>query len=228
MSLYAIADLHLSFGVDKPMDVFDGWDDYTDKLKDNWIKKVKPDDTVVIAGDISWAMSIEQAKEDFRFIHELPGKKIILKGNHDYWFQTKKKVDDFFEQNGFNSIRMLFNNAYEYGDLAICGTRGWMNEKGISPDKKILLREAGRLQLSLDAAKKTGKTPIVFLHYPPIFENDVCKEIVDVLKQNNVKCCYYGHLHGKSCKNAVIGKKDGIEYSLISCDYIQFNPIKIL
>lgn len=228
MSLFAIADLHLSFGVDKPMDIFSGWKDYTERLKENWEKMVDDNDTVVIAGDISWAMDIADAKPDFEFINKLPGKKIMLKGNHDYWFQTKNKVDIFLKENGFASIQMLFNNAYLYEDYAICGTRGWMNEKGQNPDKKIMLREAGRLQLSLDAGKKLADKQIVFLHYPPVYENDVCKEIVDVLHQNSIKKCYYGHLHGASCKNAFVGERSGIEYDLISCDYTQFKPIKVL
>lgn len=228
MSLFAVADLHLSLGSDKPMDVFSGWRDYTDRLRDNWVKNISDTDTVVIAGDISWGMSIEESRADFEFIHRLPGKKIILKGNHDYWFQTRKKTEDFLESNGFDSIKILFNNAFEYSGYAICGTRGWMNEKAGAPDRKIMLREAGRLQMSLDAGAALGGEPIAFLHYPPVFENDSCKELVDVLVKNGVKKCFYGHLHGKSCENAVQGVKNGIEYRLVSCDYIQFNPVKIL
>lgn len=228
MSLFAIADLHLSFGADKPMDVFPGWKNYTQRLSDNWRKNVSAQDTVVIAGDISWAMNLSEAVRDFEFIHNLPGEKIILKGNHDYWFQTKKKTEDFLLEHSFTSIKMLFNNAYSRCGVAICGTRGWMNEKGESPDKKILLREAGRLSLSVNEAKKAGGEPIVFLHYPPVYENDSCAELEQVLVKNGIKRCYYGHLHGASCKNAVTGVKNGVDYRLVSCDYIQFNPVKVI
>ncbi|MDF2567817.1 MAG: hypothetical protein K0R90_1273 [Oscillospiraceae bacterium] len=228
MSLYAIADLHLSLGVDKPMDVFYGWDNYVEKIKHNWNEIVSPDDTVVVAGDISWGMTMEQSFADFEFIEHLNGTKIILKGNHDYWFATKKKVEDFLEQNDFYSIKILFNNAYEYEDYCICGTRGWMNEKGEQADKKVLRREVGRLTLSLEQGIKTGKKPIVFLHYPPIYASDECYEILEVLHKYEIEKCYYGHLHGHSCEYAINGVRLGVDFKLISCDYVQFTPIKIL
>ena len=162
MSLFAIADLHLSLGVDKPMDVFPGWAGYVEKLEKNWRENVRPEDTVVVAGDISWGLDISEAKEDFAFLDRLPGTKILLKGNHDLWFSTKTKVEKFFAENGFSTLKILFNNAYEYGDRAICGTRGWMNDP---IEKKVLLRECGRLRMSLEEGKKFGKEPLVFLHY---------------------------------------------------------------
>lgn len=228
MGIYAIADLHLSFGTDKPMDVFSGWENYTERLRQNWNEKILNDDLVVVPGDISWGMSYEQALPDFEFLDKLNGNKIILKGNHDYWFSTKSKTEKFLEINNISSIKILHNNHYEFCGLAVCGTRGWMNEKGLSPDRKVLLREAGRLKLSLESAVKSGLEPVVFLHYPPVFQQDECKEITDVLKEYRVKRCYYGHLHGNSCRQAFEGEKDGVNYHLISGDYIQFNPIKIV
>ncbi|MBR5495915.1 MAG: metallophosphoesterase [Oscillospiraceae bacterium] len=228
MSLYTIADLHLSLGTDKPMDIFAGWQNYVDKIVENWNYFITDEDTVVIAGDISWAMKLEECYEDFKFLNSLPGTKIILKGNHDYWFSTKAKVDNYLEENGFNTIKMLFNNSFEYGDYLICGTRGWINEPGEKVDKTIINREAGRLTLSIESGIASGKEPIVFLHYPPVYAQTYCTEILDVLYKYNVKRCFYGHLHGASCKNSVNGLKDGIEYQLVSCDFTQFNPVKVL
>lgn len=225
MSLFAIADLHLSFGVEKPMDVFSGWDGYVEKLKNNWERVVKKDDFVVVAGDISWGMNLKESFLDFKFLNDLPGKKILLKGNHDYYFSTKGKMDRFFVENGFKNLNFLFNNSYEYENISICGTRGWVNIKKEYADVKILKREAQRLELSL---KSATKIPIVFIHYPPIFGNSKAEEILNVLHKNNVKKVYYGHLHGKFCKNAVVGNVNGIEYNFISSDYLKFNLLKIL
>ncbi len=228
MGLFAIADLHLSLGVNKPMDIFKGWEHYVDRLEQNWRSKITSEDTVILPGDISWGMTLAQAKPDFAFIHNLPGKKILLKGNHDYWFSTKNKVDQFLAENGFSSISMLFNNAFEYGDYCLCGTRGWMNEKGEQADKKVLLREAGRLRLSLEAGTKTGKPPIAFLHYPPVYASDECYELLSVLLEFGVKRCYYGHIHGRAQEYAINGERNGIDFRLISGDYIQFDPVQIL
>ena len=224
MSLYVIADLHLSFGTDKPMDIFGGWKGYVEKIEKNWTKRVDSGDTVVIPGDISWGMDFEESRPDFEFLDKLPGKKILLKGNHDYYFSTKNKIDKFFRENGFNSLNFLFNNSYEYGEYSICGTRGWVNEPGQVADSKILKREAGRLKLSLDSAEKK---PIVFLHYPPIFAGSETVDILHVLREYKVDRVYYGHLHGRSCKNAVEGEVDGIYYKLVSSDHLKFDLLKI-
>lgn len=225
MSLFAIADLHLSLGVDKPMDVFPGWAGYVGKMEKNWRENVRPEDTVVVAGDISWGLDISEAKEDFAFLDQLPGTKILLKGNHDLWFSTKTKVEKFFAENGFSTLKILFNNAYEYGDRAICGTRGWMNDP---IEKKVLLRECGRLRMSLEEGKKFGKEPLVFLHYPPVFGGGECYEILDVLLEYGIKQVYYGHIHGYSSGYAINGIRNGIDFRLISCDFVQFNPVKIM
>lgn len=229
MSLYTIGDLHLSLNGNKPMDIFPGWDHYTEILQKKWNEAVSPRDTVLVPGDISWAMRLEDIAEDFRFIHELPGQKILLKGNHDYWFSTKTKVEQYIAQNGFDSIQILFNNSYVYGDYVLCGTRGWINEQGEAVDKKVLRREAGRLRLSLEHGKKTGKTPIVFLHYPPIYASNECYEILEVLLEYGVRQCYYGHIHGKSAaKYAINGERHGIDFRLVACDFTGFAPVKVL
>ncbi len=228
MSLFAIADLHLSLGADKPMDVFSGWTDYVPRLKENWERLVTADDTVVIGGDISWAMRLEECYADFSFIHALPGQKILLKGNHDYWWQTKKKIDDYLAANGFDSMRVLFNNAYEVGDFAVCGTRGWYYDKEGEHDIKVINREIGRLKASYTAALATGKRPIVFLHYPPVYGDIECEEIMQALLELGVRTCYYGHLHGdRTHKNAVQGTYKGIDFHLISCDYMRFVPLLV-
>ena len=228
MSLYAIADLHLSLGEDKPMDIFAGWNDYVERLSENWRKLVSCDDTVVIAGDISWAMRIEQTYTDFKFIHDLPGKKIFLKGNHDYWWGTKNKTDNFLRENKLDSISVLFNNAYTCGEYAICGTRGWFLENDTPEDIKVLNREVGRLKMSLDLAIKTGLEPVVFLHYPPYYRGIECSEIMDVLCSYPVKKCYYGHIHGKkNFKLAFEGEYKGINFRLISCDKVGFMPVLV-
>ncbi|MBQ2153132.1 MAG: metallophosphoesterase [Clostridia bacterium] len=227
MSLYVLGDPHLSFGVDKPMDIFSGWGNHTERIEKNWRSIVTDEDTVVLAGDISWGMSLKETLPDFRFIDALPGKKIILKGNHDYWWETKTKTDRFFAENGISTISILNNNAYRIGDIAVCGTRGWYydDEKSAS---KVLNREAGRLKMSIEEGLKTGGEPVVFLHYPPVFDGKECPEMMNVLYEYNIKRCYYGHLHGKRISShATTGYYNGIQFFLIACDYTQFNPLKV-
>ena len=190
MSLFAIADLHLSLGTDKPMDIFGGWSDYVTKLETNWQNKVRPEDTVVIPGDISWGMNFEQSKKDFEFINKLNGRKIISKGNHDYWWNTKNKMDKFFAENGFDTINILHNNHYSYEGFGICGTRGWISDNGEPADQKVLAREAGRLALSIESAQKAGLEPVVFLHYPPLFGNSCNYDMLEVLHKYGIKKCF--------------------------------------
>lgn len=228
MALFAIADLHLSFGVNKPMDIFSGWQDYTTRIYDNWQSKVNEEDTVVIAGDISWAMNFNALKEDFNFINKLNGKKIILKGNHDYWWTTVKKMQGFIDENNFHSIKILHNNAFETDEFAICGTRGWLIEKPTDSElDKVYVRECQRLEASIKEGLKLGKEILVFLHYPPLYEEQVSVKIIDILKSYDIKKCFYGHLHGASKFNATNGNAFGIEFRLISCDYVNFSPILI-
>ena len=228
MSLYVIGDLHLSLGEDKPMDIFRGWDNYMERLKIGWTETVSDDDTVVIPGDICWAMKLDGTYADFEFINGLPGTKIISKGNHDYWWSTMGKMTKYLSDNGFDTINILHNNHYRYESYGICGTRGWIAENGEPADAKVLAREAGRLEASISSAEREGLKPLVFLHYPPIFGNSVNYSILDVLQRHGIKKCWYGHIHGRSCENAFIGERDGIFYQLVSSDYIQFVPRKIL
>lgn len=231
MSLYCISDPHLSLSCDKPMDVFGGlWQDYVQKLETNWTKLVSSDDTIVLPGDISWGMNLKESLADFAFLDALPGKeKIILKGNHDYFWTSRSKMEDFFEQNGLTTLKILHNNFFPYGEnYGICGSRGWINEAGKTQDKKILNREAMRLEASILPCIQSGREPIVFLHYPPLYGETVCKEIYDVLKQYNIKKCFYGHIHGNGYRYAIDGIYDGIDFRLVSCDYLEFVPMLII
>lgn len=228
MSLFCIADLHLSLGNDKPMDIFIGWQDYTSRILNNWNNIVKDEDTVVVAGDISWAMKLEDCFNDFDFINnKLKGNKILLKGNHDFWWGTKRKIDTYLEENGFDKIKILFNNSYTVGNYNICGTRGWNLEIDSEEDEKILNRELGRLKLSLDSVDNDKET-IVFLHYPPIYGTQNCQEIFEILHNYNIQKCYYGHLHGqKIIKYSYNGDYEGIKLKLISTDSVSFTPVLI-
>lgn len=222
MSLFAIADTHLSLGTNKPMDSFPGWNDYVERLGNNWNSIVKEEDTVVIAGDISWAMNFDELYEDFSFLNDLNGKKIIVKGNHDYWWNTLSKMNKFIDENNFDSINILQNNSYDAEGISVCGSRGWMFESSEEHDEKILSREVGRIKMSLDSAVNENR--ILFLHYPPITTNSSCNEILDTLKDYGIKKCFYGHLHGMATKYAFEGEYDGIDFKLISADRLSFVP----
>lgn len=223
MALYAIGDLHLSLNGKKSMDIFSGWEDYINRIQVNWHKLISADDTVVLCGDSSWAMKMHDDIDDFSFIDALPGKKIILKGNHDYWWSTLHKMNTFCEEQGFQSISFLNNNAYVYKQYAICGTRSWFFDLEDAGDEKVFARELGRLKSSLEAADNSLQR-IAFLHYPPIYQNQVTNEIIDLLKEYDVKECYYGHLHGKTCNYAFQGDYEGISFKLISADFLNFTP----
>ncbi len=225
MSLFAIADTHLSFGTNKPMDTFEGWSNYTQRLENNWNRLVDSEDYVIIAGDISWAMNFDELKADFAFIDSLKGKKIILKGNHDYWWNTVKKMNEFLDLNNFKSISFLYNNAYEFDGFSVCGSRGWLLDSDEQQDEKVLRREVLRLEMSLDSAKSDEK--IVFLHYPPITTNEKCDDILNLLVKYGIKKCYYGHLHGAAAKYAVDDSINGIDFKLISADRLNFTPYLI-
>ncbi|MBE6924301.1 MAG: serine/threonine protein phosphatase [Ruminococcaceae bacterium] len=227
MALYAIGDLHLSFGVNKPMDVFGGnWIGYMDKLQEG-LSVIGPEDTTVLLGDLSWALDFAGAKADFAWIDQIPGRKIILKGNHDYWWSTAAKFYKFCEENGFSNQFILNNNCYEYGDWAICGTRGWFfeEERSGQHDEKVFKRELIRLEASLQAAGERRK--LVFLHYPPRYKGYQCDEILELLQKYQVRRCFYGHLHGPSHKLAMEGLWDGIEFRLVSADFLDFQPFLV-
>ncbi len=234
MAIYAISDLHLSFGVNKPMNIFGKvWDNYEEIIKNNWIKTVNPEDTVIIPGDISWAMTLNESIKDFEYIANLPGKKIILRGNHDYYFSTITKMKNFFAEQNFKDIDIIHNTAIEVEDYIICGSRGWgkTENNNAEQDKKIILREEARLKNSLEAGKKlqeearlngNKKEIIVALHFPPFISN-----FVEIMEEYGVKKCIYGHLHGyghNMVKEGIIGN---IEYKMVGCDYTGFKLIKL-
>lgn len=228
MALYAIGDLHLCLGAPKPMDVFGGaWVGYMEKLKQG-LSVIRPEDTTVLCGDLSWALGLEAAKEDFAWIDQIPGRKIILKGNHDYWWSTVSKFYKFCQDNQFSDQFILNNNFYEYEDWAICGTRGWFfeEERSGQHDAKVFHRELLRLETSLKAAGDREK--LVFLHYPPKYRGYECREIIDLLHQYQVRRCYYGHLHADSRKLAMEGVWDGVEYRLVSADHVNFCPVTVI
>ena len=228
MALYAIGDLHLCLGAPKPMDIFGGnWTGYMDKLKEG-MSVITDEDTTVLLGDLSWALSLEESAADFAWINEIPGRKIILKGNHDYWWSTAAKFRKFCEENGFANMEILNNNCFEYEDWAICGTRGWFfeEERSGAHDEKVFKRELCRLEASLKAAGEKNK--MVFLHYPPKYKGYDCKEILQLLEKYQVRRCFYGHLHGGSHKLALEGLWDGVEYRMVSADYLNFKPYKVI
>jgi len=228
MALFVIADPHLSLQGNKPMDIFGGsWDGYVDKLRTNWIKAVAPCDTVVVPGDLTWSMTMEGALADFVFLDALPGKKILLKGNHDYYFQTRAKLMSFFEKNNIRSIEILHNNAFHYDNTALCGTRGWIIDAKDETDVKVLNREIIRLEASLAAAGDCDEI-IMFLHYPPIYRKYACRPMLDLFERYGVKRCYYGHLHAEAREFAFEGVRDNVEYKLVSGDRLDFEPYRIL
>ena len=228
MALYAIGDLHLCLGAPKPMDIFGGaWSGYMDKLKAG-MSVIKPEDTTVLLGDLSWALDLPSSKADFAGINEIPGRKIILKGNHDYWWSTVAKFNKFCAENGFENMHLLNNNCFEYEDWAICGTRGWFfeEERSGEHDEKVFRRELCRLEASLKAAGEKRK--MVFLHYPPRYKGYECREILELLEKYEVRRCFYGHLHGGSHKLAMEGLWDGVEFRLVAADYINFQPQAVI
>lgn len=227
MALYAIGDLHLCLGAPKPMDVFGGaWVGYMEKLRQG-MSVIGPEDTTVLLGDLSWALDLPGAREDFAWLQEIPGEKIILKGNHDYWWSTQAKFVKFCTEHGFTQMHLLNNNCFFYEDVAICGTRGWFfeEERSGTHDEKVFRRELMRLEASLKAAGERQK--LVFLHYPPRYKGYTCPEILELLKKYEVRQCFYGHLHGASHRLAMEGLWDGVEYRLLSADYLKFRPYKV-
>ena len=234
MSIFVIADLHLSFNQNKPMNIFgENWNNHEEKIKNNWVKQVKEEDTVILSGDFSWATYLEDTKLDFKFINELPGKKILLKGNHDYWWTTITSMRNFLKENEFENIDFLYNNSYLVEDKILVGTRGWTLQEN-EESKKMINRENERLKLSIEHAINnygTDKKIIVFMHYPPINSKNILDntylDFFKTMKKYNVKTCYYGHLHSNSHKDAIEGVVEGIQFNLISADYLDFNLKRI-
>ncbi len=228
MALYAISDLHLALSGDKPMDVFgDHWYKHDEKIKNNWINSIKDEDTVLISGDISWSMNMEEGKSDLEWIHKLPGRKIIVKGNHDYWWGSISKLNGMYQ-----NMHFIQNNFFTYENFAICGTRGWMCPGGDNftvHDEKIYKREIIRLRLSLDAAVKSGFTKFIcMVHYPPTNERFEESEFTKIFKEYGVSMVIYGHLHGPALRRVLNGERNGIKYIMTSCDFIDFNPVRVL
>lgn len=230
MAIYAISDLHLSLGLDKPMDIFgEKWKNHEKKIEENWIQKVTQKDLVLLPGDFSWAMNLEETKKDFEYINKLPGIKLLLKGNHDYWWSSLKKMREFLECNEFKNIDFIYNNSYIWENKIILGTRGW-SEQECNPEK-IIRRENLRLKMCLEnAVKKFGedKEIIVCMHYPP-FNNYEALELnfIRTMENYNVIKCIYGHIHGEAQKDAIQGNINGIDFKLLSSDYTNFDLIKI-
>ena len=240
MSLFTIADLHLSSLSDHSMDVFGSrWKDYTAKIIKNWRAVVGENDTVIIPGDISWAMNLKEAREDFAKIDSLPGRKLLGKGNHDFWWDTATKCGNFFKECGFQTLSLLYNNAYIVEDFIVCGTRGWFLEKsqqitiGSVDYEKIMNRELLRLKLSLDEAQKLkqgehkNKEILVFLHFPPLWGDFISVPMLDVLATHGVRRCYFGHIHG-SYHVPPRQEYGDLSLFLISSDYLNFVPHRIL
>ena len=228
MALYAIGDLHLCLGAPKPMDIFGGaWVGYMEKLREG-LSIIKPDDTTVLLGDLSWSLDLQNARSDFAWINKIPGRKIILKGNHDYWWRTAAKFTKFCQENGFEDLYLLNNNCYDYDGYAFCCTRGWFfeEERSGQHDEKVFKRELIRLETSLKAAG--DKPKLVFLHYPPRYKGYECAEILQLLKKYDVRRCFYGHLHGGSHKLAMEGLWDGVDFKLTASDYLGFKPYRVI
>ena len=226
MALYAIGDLHLSLSVNKSMEVFGpAWENYVARIEAS-LSQLTAEDTLVLAGDTSWGMSLQEAEADFRFLDQFPCRKLLVKGNHDYWWATVSKFNKFCQEKGFTTLELLHNNCAFYGDYAICGTRGWFFEEDQkAQDAKVLNREIMRLETSLKAA---GDRPILcFLHYPPLYQGYSCPEILETLKRYPVKLCCYGHLHGPVIRRRLEGERNGTEFFLISGDHLGFVPKKI-
>lgn len=239
MSLFAIADLHLSSDGKKSMEIFGArWADYMNKLRKNWTAVVSSEDTVIVPGDISWALKLEDARDDLLFLESLPGQKLIGKGNHDFWWSTATKMNTMMAENNIRTIRLLYNNAYATEDCIVCGTRGWFVEEsqqhtvGSVDYARIVNREVLRLRLSLDAAVKlreaqTRELPIlVFLHFPPVWSDFVCREIVDTLHEYGIKTCYFGHIHGAYHMSKSFDF-EGIDFHLCAADALHFTPLNV-
>ena len=226
MALYAIGDLHLSLSVNKSMEVFGpAWENYHARIEEA-LEVLTEEDTLILAGDTSWGMNLEEAEADFRFLDRFPGKKYLIKGNHDYWWVTAAKFQRFCEEKEIKTLNILHNNCIFYGDYAVCGTRGWFLEEEQKPhNAKVLAREVGRLETSLQAAGE--RNILCFLHYPPLYQGYECPEILEILRKYHVQQCCYGHLHGPTIRRRLEGKRGETEFSLISADYLGFVPKKI-
>lgn len=233
MAIFAIADLHLSLGTDKPMNIFGpNWENHEKRLRDAWLERVTPEDTVIIPGDISWGMTLAEALPDLAFLDGLPGSKILSKGNHDYWWGTMGKVENLAAENGLSTLSFMKNNAFIAEGRAICGTRGWLlpsDPEFKAADQVIYEREIARLERSLEAGRAlvAGGEMIAVLHYPPLLMPIQASGFCTLLEKYHVKTCIYGHLHGRGHYKAFEGDKNGVAYHLVAGDYISFKPLRL-
>lgn len=234
MAIYAIGDLHLSFNERKPMDIFgENWKKHEDKIKKNWQRVIKEDDLVILPGDFSWAINLKDTVKDFEYLNELPGRKVLIKGNHDYWWTTLKSMNDFLQEHNIKNIEFILNTAIEYENKIIVGTRGWTFCDSDN-SKKMLKRELMRLENSITYGINSfgdDKEIICAMHYPPItktmIQENQKSKYLDLLNKHSIRKCLYGHLHGKSHCEAVEGNVEGVELKLVSCDYLDFTPLKV-
>ncbi|MHB1483939.1 MAG: metallophosphoesterase [Saccharofermentanales bacterium] len=235
MALFAISDLHLAIGIGKPMDIFGViWEDHAKQIENAWNSLISPEDTVVIPGDITWAMTLSQADADFGFIDRLPGNKIILKGNHDYWWSSVTKIENYFNEKGYNSIKLLKNNYFRIGgDTLLCGTRGWImpcDNNFKLTDMIIYKRELGRLKTSLSLADKDRNANdriITVFHYPPLLQFCPDTEFTGMLEEFGVEKCFFGHVHGNGHGYSFEGVRNDVLYTNISADKLAFKPILV-
>ncbi len=235
MAVYVLSDLHLAKSIDKPMDIFGmGWNGYMEKIEQNWQSTVNEDDTVIIGGDLSWAMYLDECKADFDFLEGLNGNKVILKGNHDYWWESITKLNRYLTDNGYKTMHFLHNNSYVAENIGIFGTRGWLTplcDSFKESDLKIYQRELARLELSfnhLQKIKKEDTVPVAVIHYPPITkEGEIDEGFRALFDKYEIKHCIYGHLHGGGAQGSFNGEKDGINFKLASADYLEFKPFKL-
>ncbi len=225
MKVYGISDLHLSFESNKPMGIFGkAWEEHHEKIKENWINKISDDDLVLIAGDISWGMKLNEALKDIEYIHNMPGKKVIIKGNHDYWWSSISKINSLYDD-----IYFIQNTHYKFDDYAICGTRGWIALDGEEHNEAVYKRELLRLEMSIQSAIKEGINKIiVMMHYPPLTKYTRCREFLDILSKYKVEKVIYGHIHSSSENICFNGIYNDIEYICTSADIINFDPVRIL
>ena len=241
MSLFVLSDTHLALhDSGKSMEVFGSrWQNYISRIESNWRRLVREDDTVIIAGDVSWAMTLEETVKDFAFLESLPGRKLLGKGNHDFWWTTASKMNRHFQEHGFTSLNILYNNAYVVESCIVCGTRGWFIDPSLQKTvgtvdyTKIVNRELIRLRMSLDAARalqqkeNTDKEIIPFLHFPPVWGDFRCEEMIALLGEYDIKRCYFGHIHGAAGAPDAV-EVGGIRFLLTSADHLNFTPLAVL
>ncbi|MCL2860319.1 MAG: metallophosphoesterase [Oscillospiraceae bacterium] len=230
MSIFAISDLHFAFDKEKPMDIFgENWGNHEKKIQENWQNEVKGNDLILLPGDLSWAMNLEENYKEFQYLENLPGKKILLKGNHDYWWTTLTNMKKYLDESGFKTIELLHNNSFLYENYIIAGTRGWVSSN-LEEDVKILKRELIRLELSIENGIRqfgNDKEIIVMMHYPPFIDKKIGISFIELMNKYNVKTCIYGHIHGHFENVITNVENSNIEFKLVSADYLDFKLLLV-